>query len=570
MVSGGEIIGFQGKNEVHAWTGIPFAAPPTGDNRWRAPQPIEPWDGRREALSFSDRCLQFSINEPEATLPIGSEDCLYLNVWAPPYPAQNVPKGKDALPVMFWIHGGGNSMGEAATSIYDGSLLAAQHNVVVVTINYRLGPLGWFRHPALDDGDAINASGNYGTLDIIAALDWVQDNIAVFGGNPGNVTIFGESAGGVNVFSMMASPLARGFFHRAIAQSGGLFFSTRDEASNYVDDAAPGHANSAQEVAVRWLQQAGLAASPASARSLQQTMVADGSMASFLRDLSPEQLFAAYTDRLGPMIQAPAVIMDGHVLPAADDPLELFEAGRYNAVPLMTGTNRDEVRLFMMFAEGVVETTFGIPTSVNNLDGYLRDSRYGSDLWKASAVDELATRLVQRQPEPVYAYRFDADDWRNLGGVDLKELLGAAHAMELFFVFGNFPRPMRIVFPDSTFDEVSLLSDAMMSYWVAFARDGDPGTGDGGVLTRWDPWLNEGEQTPRIMLFDTDIDEGIRMSSERITLASVKERFFADTSFGGQAAHCQAYRDVFGNGGYFVESEYRSLGDGSCPWPIDP
>ena len=219
----GTVIGSEDAGKTYVWLGIPFAAPPIADLRWRSPQPVEPWTEALNATMFRDACVQLS--GPLDGLPgdsgavVGSEDCLYLNVWAP---REHSSVNADKLPVMFWIHGGGNTIGTANT--YDGSLLASGEQVVVVTINYRLGFFGWMSHPALrtSDRDALDASGNYANLDMIAALQWVADNIAHFGGDRNNITIFGESAGGRNVFSLMASPLAKGLFHRAIAQSGSV------------------------------------------------------------------------------------------------------------------------------------------------------------------------------------------------------------------------------------------------------------------------------------------------------------------------------------------------------------
>ena len=307
----GEIIGIQGNNDVHAWLGIPYAKPPLGELRWKAPRLVEPWQERREVLAIANRCTQLPII-PGDPGPIGAEDCLYLNVWSPINAEGNVPVGDGALPVMFWIHGGANTIGQGGTSIYDGSLLAIEHDVIVVTINYRLGPLGWFTHPSLREVDTTpeDRSGNYGTLDIIAALNWVQANIAVFGGNPGNVTIFGESAGGWNVLTMMASPLAEGLFHRAISQSGGLTIASIASAENYRDDDDPGDQNSSREVINRLLLNDGSADSQKSARTIQSAMSAE-ELAAWLRLKTPEELFAAYSKVFTSFIRNPNILGDG-------------------------------------------------------------------------------------------------------------------------------------------------------------------------------------------------------------------------------------------------------------------
>jgi len=221
-VENGEMIGFKSRHDTHAWLGIPYAAPPVGELRWKAPRPPEPWTGRFEAIELGSVCPQpsvFGLPVPGGQTIMGAEDCLVLNIWAPIFREEKTPVDRKRLPVMLWIHGGGNNMESGGNPNFNGSTLAGQNHVVVVTINHRLGPLGWFRHPALrsEDSSPEDNSGNYGTLDIIQALKWVQKNITAFGGDPEKVTIFGQSSGGANVLSMMASPLAKGLFHRAIA-----------------------------------------------------------------------------------------------------------------------------------------------------------------------------------------------------------------------------------------------------------------------------------------------------------------------------------------------------------------
>ena len=218
----GPIVGSShATHAAHVWRGLPFAQPPTGSLRWRAPKPPAAWTETREAIGRGAECVQLDITDP--TEVIGDEDCLTLDVYAPRFAADAVPTGGKRRPVMLWIHGGGNSMG--SSEVYDAARLAAENDVVVVVIQYRLGVFGWMSHPALraSASSPEDASGNFGTLDTIRALEWVQENAAAFGGDPDNVTVFGESAGGINVYALMLSPRAKGLFHRAIAQSG---FST--------------------------------------------------------------------------------------------------------------------------------------------------------------------------------------------------------------------------------------------------------------------------------------------------------------------------------------------------------
>lgn len=203
------------ENGVVVYKGVPFAAPPLGELRWREPQPAAAWKGTRQANSFATACMQEGVSMPGEKPPAVSEDCLYLNIWTP-------MQGSEQLPVMVWIHGGGYTNGSASMPLYWGDRLA-RRGVVVVTVAYRLGPLGFLAHPDLTAESPHQSSGNYGLLDQIAALKWIQKNIAAFGGDPQRVTIAGQSSGGMSVSMLMASPLAKRLFHRAIGQSGGLF-----------------------------------------------------------------------------------------------------------------------------------------------------------------------------------------------------------------------------------------------------------------------------------------------------------------------------------------------------------
>ena len=241
----GQVIGFKHINNSTAWFGIPYAKPPINELRWRAPQPIENSEEIIKATSFSDICFQnrsFVDYSEEKENYIGSEDCLYLNIHSP----RNL-SGNENLPVMVWIHGGGNTTG--AGSGYDFSRLASEQKVIVITINYRLGPFGWFYHPSLIEttNSKEDKSGNYGLLDQILALKWVRQNIKDFGGNPNNVTIFGESAGGKNVFALLSSPLAKGLFHKAISQSGATNTITQKDASKFFDGKESSYGASSRE-----------------------------------------------------------------------------------------------------------------------------------------------------------------------------------------------------------------------------------------------------------------------------------------------------------------------------------
>ncbi|MFT7201307.1 MAG: para-nitrobenzyl esterase, partial [Glaciecola sp.] len=380
----GPVVGFADQDDTFGWLGIPFAAPPLGELRWAAPRLPEPWQKNREAIAFGNACVQLwgplVGTTGEVGQVVGNEDCLYLNVWAPRNNSDTDSKG---LPVMFWIHGGGNSIGTANT--YPGHRLAGGENVVLVTINYRLGLLGWMSHPALrgEGRSASDASGNYGNLDMIAALEWVQKNITSFGGDPDNVTIFGESAGGLNVYSLMASPPAKGLFHRAIAQSGSTSTTPLWRAENFTDDEQPGEALSSREWLSMQLQHAGKARDRKTAK-VAQLALSDEEIMVFMHSRSPEQILKGISGGAG-MYRAPQNLRDGTILPK-ESLLTVFQSPeRYNDVPLMTGSNRDEAKLFMAQDPNFVERRFGFLPHIKDIDAYNRTSAYISDAWKARA-----------------------------------------------------------------------------------------------------------------------------------------------------------------------------------------
>jgi len=247
----GEVIGFK-EGETYAWRGIPFAQPPISELRWKAPRPPDPFESRFEAKEFAQACFQpqgFMTGEEGGWT--GSEDCLYLNIWSPAWSPQELVEKK--VPVMMWIHGGGNVIGSADT--YSPSHMVSDHEVIVVTVQYRMSNLGWFRHPALrqESSTLEDASGSFGTLDNIMALRWIRENISQFGGDINNVTIYGESAGGHNVAALYASPLASDLFHKAIVQSGIVSHSKTEEAEAYYPEDGVSGITSSKEVINRLL-----------------------------------------------------------------------------------------------------------------------------------------------------------------------------------------------------------------------------------------------------------------------------------------------------------------------------
>jgi para-nitrobenzyl esterase len=526
-----------------------------GELRWRAPLAPEPWTGVREALFFGPACVQFTgplggPNGEEAGAPRGSEDCLYLNVFAP-------AAGGERLPVMLWIHGGGNTIGDA--HLYDASRLAATQGVVVVTTHYRLGAFGWFAHPALrgPGTSTEDRSGNFGTLDLVRALEWVRDEIARFGGDPGRVTIFGESAGARNVFSLLLSPRAKGLFQRAIVQSGGTWTSTFAEAED-------GHAASSNAILARLLVADGSAADPEAARARVAGWTHD-EIARYLRGKRAEEILLGYDgSRFGGMYDCPQMFPDGLVVPAGE-PLALFATpGAYNAVPTIAGTNRDETKLFMMFGSPFVTHVFGLPVRLADPEQYDLHAEYHGLLWKAAGVDEPLAAMRRSQGPSVFGYRFDWDEEPKLLWLDFAKLLGAAHGLEIPFVFGRLElgRANRFVFDETRRPAAEALSARMVSYWTEFAATGDPGRGRDGTLPHWTAWDDGRPDAPKFMVLDTEEGGGVRMSSDSVTRQALLARVLAEPRFGGPRERCAFLREMIPRS--LSATEYASVGSGTC------
>lgn len=486
----GDVIGFQSDIGAHVWRSIPFAAAPIGDLRWRAPRPVEPFEQRYEAVEFGPRCAQITngLDEGEGLEPdilVGSEDCLTLDIYAPP--------GAENLPVMVWIHGGANVWGRSAA--YDGSQLALDRDVIVIAIQYRLGPLGWFAHPALRESAQTEAdsAASFALLDMIAALEWVQENAATFGGNPDQVTIFGESAGGHNVAGLLASPMAHDLFHGAIIQSGIVWSASLEEAESGNDYIKGG----ALEIADN------LAGSAATAEDLRAAPLAD--------------VFAAYPDGIRDM---PRMIADGVVLPEAGILETASTPGGFNNIPVITGTNRDEMRLYAALNPELVNRV-SLLLWPKDGEAYTAMSDYPSRYWRAQAVDELANRLRSAGHENVWAYRFDWDEGGRLLVTDTGLLFGAAHSMEIPFVFNHFEfygALDALLFTDGNASGRDAIAQAMGEEWGHFAYHGAP-------TDRWSPWVESGN----LMRFDTPDDGGIGMFTGAENLDLILTDLAADT-----------------------------------------
>ena len=475
-VTQGALVGRHSEAGGSAWLAVPYAAPPTGDLRWRAPRPAPAWNGEREAVEHGPACPQITnaLSAAEGYDPgqlIGSEDCLTLDIYAP----SGAQPGSD-LPVMVWIHGGANVWG--STRVYEGSHLAEERQVVVVAVQYRLGPLGFFSHPALraDAEVPADAAANFALLDLVAALDWVGANIEVFGGDPDLVTIFGESAGAYNVAALMASPLARGRFHRAIMQSGGTETLTQAVA----EQGGGRDAHPALEAAEAF------AGADPDAAALRGAELAD--------------IYDVYRGEDGTFSSLPRMIEDGVTLGEGGIVAAASTPGGFAPVPLITGTNRDEMKLYTVFDPRLTRR-LGPLVWVRDRDRYEAAVEYPTRNWRVNAVGDLSARLLASGQSDVWSYRFDWDEGGRVLLSDTGALLGASHAMEIPFVFNRFQlfgSFDRILFNTGNAPGREALADTMGAYWAHFARYGEPGDGDGAGPV-WPRWTRDGEA----MRFDT-------------------------------------------------------------------
>jgi len=512
--SSGIVDGYK-KNGIVYWDDIPYAQPPVNNLRWKAPRPlndpkieIKPKEGNFciQKTSSLGGSSQFSDD-----LISGTEDCLYLDIISPP---KNV---NESLPVMFWIHGGGNTSG--LKDLYDFSKMAKKHDVIVVRINYRLGPLGWFTHPAIQKNqEGLDKTSNFGTLDIISALEWVNKNIHLFGGDSENITIFGESAGGHNVFSLLVSPQANNFFHKAISMSGYTTSISKNLA--YKQDLKSSTSNNTSWSVVEKVLGGN------------QENYSNEDIRKTLYDLEAKEFFRHYVNRPS-YEEIPLLTNDGIVIPDIGLEKALADKKYVANVPIIAGSNHDEVKLWLATAEYFVELDYSLLGSILNIPkvklknepAFEAFNFYRSAAWKIRGVDLPLQGILNSGNDSVYAYRFDWDDHRRILVADFKKLIGAAHATEIPLLAGNeklvggYPLS-DLIYPTG----ISKLytSRNMMRFWSNFAKNGNPGISTNSV--KWEPYSEINKYSFMVL----DNRKNLKMRSQAQSFKDLSAQLYED------------------------------------------
>jgi para-nitrobenzyl esterase len=460
-------------SSVRIFRGVPFAAPPVGDLRWKAARPVASWSGVRKAGQFGSRCVQGMVFSDLIFRDSGmSEDCLYLTVWAPAKPASA------RLPVYVWFYGGGFVGGAGDEPRYDGESFA-KRGIVVVNVNYRLGIFGFFSHPELTKESEHKASGNYGLLDQVAALRWVQKNIGAFGGDPRHVTIGGESAGSLSVSALMASPLSRDLFQQAVGESGAFFGSVGGRGMPPLAETEKQGAEFAASIGAKSLAE--------------------------LRAKSSDELLREGSKRDGGFAGWPSV--DGYFLPA--DVASIFAQGKQSQVPLLAGWNKDEVRMMVLLAKEKPDSK-SFPAQLreqfkDRADAALKLYPAATDQEAFQSAGDLASdnfivfgtwkwiEMQAKTGKPVYRFQFDRSvpipDAMKATGL---KTLGSAHASELEYVFNMLSAKKADWQPED-----QKVAETMNEYWANFIKTGDP---NGAGLAKWPDF----SQTRDVMHLDTE------------------------------------------------------------------
>ena len=485
----GDVLGIEEEN-LYVFKGLAYAKAPVGELRWKAPRDVAISNELIDATEFKSECIQPASESfiSNWNVSVGNEDCLYLNVYVP---KNQTEINKNKFPVMFWIHGGSNIWGSG--DFYDYSKLATDKQVIVITVNYRLGLFGWFSSEHLrNTSEGLDQSSNFGQLDLIKGLEWVNENIASFGGDASNVTIFGESAGGHNVLTLLASPLADGLFHKAISQSG------------YVSSYSQEFADSVSELSSKNIFKDDI-----------KFMVNDEDIVGYLRSLSSEEIYQRYKktadENLYPI--TPITIRDGIVVP---------KEGIYEALEdidedllVVAGTNKDEMNFWYIrsdyFYNSTGEIILRLKRSEDNLKSWIK---YRSDIWRFKGAEEPLRRMSKAN-DNLYSYRFDWDEQNDSSFAGNYALfVGASHGMEIPFVTGDFDlgpitfyvKPF--LFPDASEEGRLALSNLMMDYWANIAKYGNPNE-----FTKGPEWEKFTAENNQLLILDNPLSDNVKMET---------------------------------------------------------
>ena len=519
QTSSGVVEGKKIGRLIH-WSDIPYAQPPIGKLRWKAPRRLTDQD--KIILPKNDNyCVQrpSNLGGPGGEgMFVGSEDCLYLDIVSP------VNKKSKNLPVMFWIHGGGNTSG--LKDLYDFNKMAKKHNVIIVRINYRLGPFGWFTHPAIQGmQDGLDKTSNFGTLDIIAALKWVNENISLFHGDPNNVTVFGESAGGHNVLSLLVSDKAQGLFHKAISMSG--YTTSISNKDAYKQNKKSSTSNfTSSNVVKRIIND--------QVKDSKDKKISNKEVRDILLNLSTIDFFKHYAER-EVYEEIPLLTADGITLPKKGLRKSLLDQDIVNNVPIIIGSNRDEVKLWLATAEYFIDLDYsslgallGIPKVVlKNENTFNAFNYYRSSAWKIRGVDLPSRAIYESGNNQIYAYRYDWDDHRKYFIADFQKLIGSAHATEIPLLAGNTKLvggyPLSSIIYPKGFSR-NYLSKNMMKFWSNFAKNGHPGFSTNSI--EWNRAIKNSDDDLSYMILDNK--KKLRMQKDRKTFKSLSDELFND------------------------------------------
>ena len=488
--------------KVIAWLGVPYALPPVDRLRWKAPREVEPWTGILPASDFKNGCIQMIQG-----LPLGSEDCLYLNIWRPDL-------AESDLPVFVFLHGGGNVNGSGRD--FQGGELAYETSSIVITVNYRLGAMGFYRHPALRTGDPLDDSGNYGLLDIIHALRWVHTNIIAFGGDPDNVTLAGQSAGARNALAAYLSPLSEGLFHKLYVMSGGLTTVTSEQGEAKANDILAsllmktGVTNTFEE-ALGWI-------STQSAATISDYLI--GQQAAH---------FAEIIGDTGLRMDAfPHLFEDGTVIPK--EGFEKIKHRHPSCMPIILGSTASEFSGFALTDPRFFHLQQGqLAEDEEQKKLYETAVQYGSELYAAFNVEQVAEKLISSIPKlPIYAYRFG---WGLHDGVidpGIRFLIGAPHGADIPFYTGDFSNVMQN-YPVGVISEHNdpgrkMLSSLMRSYLRRFLYTGEP---NGEELPVWQRWTS-GSRSTEILYLDANEEQAMVQLIPKLTTNHIISRMDED------------------------------------------